>query len=368
MLDTSRHCSVETETRRDGTKTESPLLPSRRGRNIRRAEPRSLLIHSHFLILKLGVMEKRLSVCRRTLGASLAHSTRARSAERNVPEPDSSHGVPPPLKRSESDCIESPGGDEELDDIVHQLSDGLDIDCKAIPTLPRYPAALSTKNTSCWSEPDAGRFKVRGANYLQQTTKRKEKVPSGPYLFKALGADVLLTNKNSGPGTEVCTNYSTSILGGRARATSTFIINFVCPWGIIINYYEIPDLYLRYLRTTDSTRAEDEASLSTLKPHERATARFFLGSDDYRDSTLKLIPHAVEGPLVVRKMVAGTPAIIGRRLPSKYTYIPASNGLADCFEVDLDVNETDKVSCCSHVIHANANVGLLCRWVKPHAT
>ena len=313
-------------------------------------------------------MEKRLSVCRRTLGASLAHSTRARSAERNVPEPDSSHGVPPPLKRSESDCIESPGGDEELDDIVHQLSDGLDIDCKAIPTLPRYPAALSTKNTSCWSEPDAGRFKVRGANYLQQTTKRKEKVPSGPYLFKALGADVLLTNKNSGPGTEVCTNYSTSILGGRARATSTFIINFVCPWGIIINYYEIPDLYLRYLRTTDSTRAEDEASLSTLKPHERATARFFLGSDDYRDSTLKLIPHAVEGPLVVRKMVAGTPAIIGRRLPSKYTYIPASNGLADCFEVDLDVNETDKVSCCSHVIHANANVGLLCRWVKPHAT
>ena len=287
-------------------------------------------------------MEKRHSVSRRSLGASLAQSPRARSAERNVPEPDSTHGEPPPLKRSESDCIESPGCEDEVDDIAHQLSDELNFDCKAIPTLPRYPVA-ETKNTSCWSEPDAGRFKVRGANYLQQTTKRKEKVPSGPYLFKALGADVLLTNEKSGPGTDVSTNYATRILGGRARPKPTFIINFVCPWGVIINYYEIPDLYLRYLRTNDSTRAEDEVSLSTLKPHERATARFFLGSDDDRDATLKLIPHAVEGPLVVRKMVAGTPAIIGRRLPSKYTYVPASNGLADCFEVDLDVNETDKV-------------------------
>lgn len=214
-----------------------------------------------------------------------------------------------------------------------------------MPTLPRYPVA-ETKNTSCWSEPPAERFQVRGASYLTSSTssRKKCKVPSGPYLFSARGADVFLTNRSSGPVKKLASNYST-ILGGHARSLPTFIINFVCPWGLITNYYEMPDIYLRYLKSNEASRAGDEASLIELKPHERAMARFLMGDDSYRDSTLKLIPHAVEGPLVVRKMVKGTPAIIGKRLPTKYTYLPAEpqRGLADCFEVDLDVNETDKV-------------------------
>mmetsp|Transcript_5186 Transcript_5186/g.11389 ORF Transcript_5186/g.11389 Transcript_5186/m.11389 type:complete len:131 (+) Transcript_5186:143-535(+) len=74
-------------------------------------------------------------------------------------------------------------------------------------------------------------------------------------------------------------------------------------------------------------------------------ARFLMGNDEERDSTLKLVPIAVEGPLVVRRMVQGKPAIIGKRLPTKYTYYPkdASRGFAECFEVDLMVTETDAV-------------------------
>ena len=112
-----------------------------------------------------------------------------------------------------------------------------------------------------------------------------------------------------------------------------------------MNYYEIPELYLPYLRADEASRAHLKASIGTLQPHERAMAKFFLGTKEQRDATLKLIPVAVEGPLVVKKMVQGRPAIIGKRLPTTYTYYPENKekGWADCFEVDLDVNKTDSV-------------------------
>lgn len=49
--------------------------------------------------------------------------------------------------------------------------------------------------------------------------------------------------------------------------------------------------------------------------------------------------------MVVTKLVQGKPAIVGKRLPAKYTTYPAnkSRALADCFEVDLDVTATDSV-------------------------
>merc|ERR1712194_948492 len=33
----------------------------------------------------------------------------------------------------------------------------------------------------------------------------------------------------------------------------------------------------------------------------------------------------------------------GQRLPIRYHYLPSTGGLADCFEIDLDVNSTDAV-------------------------
>jgi hypothetical protein len=86
-------------------------------------------------------------------------------------------------------------------------------------------------------------------------------------------------------------------------------------------------------------------TLRVLEPHERSVARWFMGTDGERDASLKLIPMAREGSILLRKMVNGTPAIIGKALPTTYTYYPPdrSRGLADCFEVALDVTATDSV-------------------------
>ena len=86
---------------------------------------------------------------------------------------------------------------------------------QALPTLPRYPIAV-TKNHNCWSEPHAGKcFKVRGGNYLND----KKKVESGPYIFPARGADLILTNKQSGNGADIAKRQCA--LNGHVRSVPT---------------------------------------------------------------------------------------------------------------------------------------------------
>ena len=293
---------------------------------------------------------KRASVSRRSPGSNIVGTTspRSRSEERNVPEPDEDcQKYADDLARLQLHCDSDPFDDAGPDD-SSDTDHGLDItqpstllQQEQIPTLPRYPIT-ETKNCNCWSEPPHHKFNVRGEDYLNE--KKGTKIPSGEYLFRAIGADLILTNERSGPSIGLASNYI-SICGGHLRKQPTFIINFICPWGLIVNYYEIPEFYLPFLQAVEADKPYLHAMLKGLEPHERAMARFFMGSDEVRNESLKLIPVAVEGPLVVRKMVKGTPAVIGKRLPATYTHYPAdeTRGLSDCFEVDLDVTSTDKV-------------------------
>mmetsp|Transcript_1796 Transcript_1796/g.3466 ORF Transcript_1796/g.3466 Transcript_1796/m.3466 type:complete len:371 (+) Transcript_1796:48-1160(+) len=301
---------------------------------------------------------RRSTVSRRHLMGTPAPVPRSRSAERNIYVEDFNercHGddVINPIDkrvnylRCDSDPLDSTGNDDEME---HPLAQSPKNDEKksnggdngydghlhhGLPTLPRFPI-VETKNRNCWSEPPAGTsFKVRGENFL----KDKKKIPSGPYVFPARGVDLILTDAESGPSVGIGSNPT--ILAGHARSEPTFILNFIFPWGMLVNYYEIPDLFLPFLREKYEPPQSNIhiPSFSSLAPHERAIVRFLTGSDEERDATLKLIPVCIEGPWVVRQMVSGKPAIIGKRLPIKYNYHPADDarGLAACFEADLDI-------------------------------
>lgn len=56
----------------------------------------------------------------------------------------------------------------------------------------------------------------------------------------------------------------------------------------------------------------------TLTTAERTLAKWLLGNTYYKNERLKLIPYVAEGPWVVRNMVTGRPAIIGKKLPVSY--------------------------------------------------
>ena len=163
---------------------------------------------------------RRSSVARRLqpldTETSCTHQ-RARSEERSIPEPSEEYHSPKILKRIDSDPFDSPGGVAISQPSVsksHSESPKKKSH-PTLPTLPRYPIA-ETKNHNCWSEPNAGKcFKVRGANYLYD----KKKVGSGPYIFPARGADLILTNEESGNGTDIA--LRSCVLNGHVRSVAT---------------------------------------------------------------------------------------------------------------------------------------------------
>eukprot|EP00984_Skeletonema_dohrnii_P031921 scaffold25094_cov67-Skeletonema_dohrnii-CCMP3373.AAC.1 len=184
--------------------------------------------------------ERWSSISRRTLAGFVgaAKSPRSRSTEPGSHEPDEPGH---PTTKQEISCHNTIDDDGDVNDCTNQLSNGLHLD--HIPTLPRFPV-LETKDRNCWSEPSHTIFKIRGCNYLVDP---KNKIQSGPYLFTARGADLILTNDKSGPRTGIAEKYS-SILAGHARSIPTFVINFIFDWGILVNYYEIPAMYVSFLR------------------------------------------------------------------------------------------------------------------------
>jgi hypothetical protein len=124
-------------------------------------------------------------------------------------------------------------------------------------------------------------------------------------------------------------------LGGSLRKVPTLLINFRFPWGSLVQYFEIPSTFLPFLSSPLT------ASLDELSPPERCLAEWFMGDTEYKNDRLKLIPYVSDGPWIVRNMVTGKPAIIGRKLPVSYRYTPADGtGCAEFLECELDVGNS----------------------------
>lgn len=103
------------------------------------------------------------------------------------------------------------------------------------------------------------------------------------------------------------------ILGGLLHAKPTLLVNFRFPWGHLILYFELPPKLAPYMN--NATAPPMDPSLTAA---ERTLAQWLLGDQDYKNERLKLIPYVAEGPWVVRNMVTGRPAVIGKKLPVTY--------------------------------------------------
>jgi len=102
-------------------------------------------------------------------------------------------------RRSMSDPVDTAdsggvtdGGLKDPDDTASELSSSSEDfkpDVQALPTLPRFPVS-ETRDKNCWSEPPVSIFQIRGKDYL----KNKKKEASGPYLLRARGVDLFVTD------------------------------------------------------------------------------------------------------------------------------------------------------------------------------
>jgi len=226
----------------------------------------------------------------------------------------------------------------------------------AYPTLLRYPVQ-ETRNKNCWSEPPVTIFSVRGPNYFQD----KKKQTSGPYLLSARGTDIFLFDKPVR-----LEERSHLILGGHLRSLPTIAINFQFPWGVMVLYFEVPAKLAPYLENNGISIDNN------LNHAERTLAKWLQGDDNYKNDRLKLIPYVAEGPWVVRNMVTGRPAIIGRKLPVTYRQLPScgNNRQALC-ECTLDIGSSSATAkrivsvCRRYMSGLTADIGFVIQAESP---
>jgi len=108
----------------------------------------------------------------------------------------------------------------------------------------------------------------------------------------------------------------------------------------MVLYYEVPSSLVPYM--VDRDRAMDPA-LSTA---EQVLAKWLQGDAEYKNERLKLIPYVAEGPWLVRNMVTGQPAIIGKRLPVTYSLVH-NNGRSNSSSILKKCRRDQPVLCCT---------------------
>lgn len=219
---------------------------------------------------------------------------------------------------------------QKLDDDVDEAIEEDNILKSPLAMFPR--GASLGDHLNCWSIPDSTSFKVRGPGYL----KDKKKIPSGPFLLPVRGMDLMLTDaapENIG--------QNTAILGGALREKPTFVMNFRLPWGVVILYFEIPEKFVPFVRSRYEFEYQNEMDFSgmlkSMSPAEKCMAKFLQANEATKNKVLKIVPVVVQGPWVVRGVVNGKPAIVGKALPVTYLYERAENGKALYLEADMDV-------------------------------
>jgi hypothetical protein len=136
--------------------------------------------------------------------------------------------------------------------------------------------------TNCWGESDPSDFRIRGPNYLQD----RKKISSDEFLFPIRGVDLFLTdtcpeNVGSHP----------AMFAGNLRNVPTFIVNFRLPWAVLIFYFEIPVMYVPFVRACYEPDFNESKlpSLDDMTPSQRATCRFLRSDMAAKNKTLKII-------------------------------------------------------------------------------
>jgi hypothetical protein len=189
---------------------------------------------------------------------------------------------------------------------------------KALPTLHRFPCT-QTRNQNCWSESPAEMFSVRGQNYMNGD---RLKIRCNHYLLQARGCDLFNTEDNGESIDDIILQGGG--LGGNLRKKPTFLFRFLFPWGMLLQYYEVPPKFVPFMEMgilkndnnheneNDKNENDEKQRLSIegFTNAEKALARW-LASDDaeFKNERLKLIAIVPEGTLFL--LLRGTIAVVG---------------------------------------------------------
>lgn len=217
-------------------------------------------------------------------------------------------------------CSEGGLSDEDEEALLSIRS--ISYDMRGIPHENTFSNTfLAPLDITSWSEPDATSFRVRGKNYVMD----RKKIPSESSLFQLISVDLVQVEKPIYTG--FCTHPDERVQQGLMKEKSSkgtsirfppfvFCVNIVIPGPPhyhLLMYYEVDDISLINPQCIDST------DYNKLTPFQKLASKFFFGeSDDFRNSTFKLVPRIVQGNMAVKAAVGSTPTIMGRKLTQTY--------------------------------------------------
>lgn len=139
-------------------------------------------------------------------------------------------------------------------------------------------------------------------------------------------------------------------------------------------YFEVPVKLACFLEPSSGDNSF--AALSpTLTNAELTLVKWLLGDTQYKNERLKLIPYVNQGPWVVRNMVTGRPAIIGKKLPVSYqsfnTSVSSDDQHKPLLMVTLDIGNSSAtaqriVTVCRRYMSAlTVDIGFVIQGVTP---
>uniref|UniRef100_A0A7S3K2U6 PH domain-containing protein n=1 Tax=Aureoumbra lagunensis TaxID=44058 RepID=A0A7S3K2U6_9STRA len=122
-------------------------------------------------------------------------------------------------------------------DIVHRVQKNI--------SLPRWP---SGDGRHCFSEPDAGFFRIRGPTYLED----KLKIASKPALFPLAGVDLFLTDV---PQQHVA-RHPAALVQRHSKLNSPriLVVNFCMPWGNLVGYWSLVSSHTNKKKKTNALK------------------------------------------------------------------------------------------------------------------
>ncbi len=182
-----------------------------------------------------------------------------------------------------------------------------------VPLISTNPEPLPQKY---WTEPSAASFKVRGPKYM----KDRKKILSADNLFRLIAVDLvqvsepILSGMCSHPNERVQRGLRAEKEGKLGSKMPPFIycVNITLPGKPahhLVIYYAVDDISL----------IKPPVDGSSPTPFNNLASKFFFGdSDEFRESTFKLIPRIAKGNFIVKNAVGNKPTILGKKVKNHY--------------------------------------------------
>jgi hypothetical protein len=166
-----------------------------------------------------------------------------------------------------------------------------------------------------WADIDGNSFRVRGKHYLDD----KKKFNAGSSIGRLVAVDVVSVAKPIYSGFTLHPTERVQLaLQKEAALKAKGLKSGMAPFVFAVNIcIPGPPFYHAIFYYAVDDRSKIDGTDGT--PSSKLCNEFFFGdSDEFRDSTFKLIPQIVQGNFIVRKAVGSTPAVLGKKLRQLY--------------------------------------------------